>query len=250
MLFLRSLLFSIGSLVALVVIVSTGLLTAPLPYRYRFAYLRRWGQFVIWWLKVTCRIDYQIEGRENIPAQNAVVLCKHQSMWETIAMQSILIPQTWVLKRELMWVPVFGWGMALCKPIAIDRNAGRKALEHVVTQGIERLKEGIWVIIYPEGTRMAPGERGKYGAGGAILASRSGYPVLPVAHNAGEYWGKRQFIKRPGTIKLVFGPVIEPQGKSASQINAATEEWIESTMARISSVPVQKQPPADTRNKD
>ncbi|MEW5756713.1 MAG: lysophospholipid acyltransferase family protein [Pseudomonadota bacterium] len=237
MLWLRSLLFSIGSILALSVVVFVGFFCAPFSYRIRYGWISQWARFNIWWLRVTCKLDYVVEGRENIPQEPVIVFCKHQSTWETLIMQVLLPPQVWVLKRELLWVPVFGWGLALLKPIAIQRGAGRKAVFQIVDQGVQRLRDGQWVVIFPEGTRVAPGERVRYGIGGAVLAERSGgFKVLPVAHNAGEYWGRRQFIKRPGTIKIVFGPLITTEGKTAAEINAEAEAWIEGAAAEISTL--------------
>ncbi|MCC6302854.1 MAG: 1-acyl-sn-glycerol-3-phosphate acyltransferase [Gammaproteobacteria bacterium] len=202
-------------------------LTFPFPFTVRYAFITRWARFNLWWLRLTCRLDYQVRGRENIPVGNAIVFCKHQSAWETLALQKIFPPQVWLLKRELLWVPFFGWGLAMLEPIAIDRRAGRKAVEQLVTQGGERLANGRWVVIFPEGTRVPPGQTGRYGIGGAVLAAKSGYPVVPVAHNAGEFWPRRGFIKRPGTITVVVGPAIESQGKTAEMIKEEAREWIE-----------------------
>jgi 1-acyl-sn-glycerol-3-phosphate acyltransferase len=140
----------------------------------------------------------------------------------------------WVLKQELMWVPFFGWGLAMLKPISIDRGAGRKAIKQIIAKGKQRLNDGIWVTIFPEGTRVAPGQHKRWGLGGAILAEHSGYPIVPVAHNAGEFWGRRKFLKRPGTIQVVVGPVIDSQGRSAAELNAQAEAWMNTAMAEIS----------------
>jgi 1-acyl-sn-glycerol-3-phosphate acyltransferase len=161
------------------------------------------------------------------------VLSKHQSAWETLAFQEIFPPFVFILKRELLWIPLFGWGLALLKPIAIDRDAGRRALDQVVSQGRARLEQGIWVVVFPEGTRVAPGHRRRYKSGGAALAAETGYPVVPVAHNAGVFWPKRSFIKKPGTIRVVIGPPIPTKGKSADEVLDQAEEWIEQTMARL-----------------
>ncbi len=239
MIYLRSLLFSGGMLTSMVFFSLTGialyLLFVPFPIRYRYTTL--WGRFTIWWLKVTCGIDYRIEGRENIPAGPAIVFSKHQSTWETLALQQIFPPQVWVLKRELMWLPLFGWTMATLKPIAIDRSAGRAAVNRIVEIGTRRLREGLWVVIFPEGTRVPPGESRRYGIGGAVLAEKSGYPVVPVAHNAGEFWPRRAFLKRAGTIHMIIGPPIESRGRSATEINQLARDWIEGTMARIGQTP-------------
>ena len=183
---------------------------------------------------MTCGIHYEVIGRENIPATNAIVLCKHQSAWETLALPLCLPPLAFVIKRELLRIPLFGWGLALLEPIAIDRLARRKAIQQLLTQGRERLEAGRWVVVFPEGTRVAAGSKGIYSLGGALLAERTGYPVIPVAHNAGECWPRRRFLKRPGTIQLTFGPVIESTGKSAEEINALAESWIEKTVGEMS----------------
>lgn len=236
MLILRSLLFYVGMIAALVLLLPLLPFTLPFPYRMRYRLLTQWGRFNIWWVGITCGLRYRVEGIENIPKGPAIILAKHQSAWETFALQKVFPPQTWVLKRSLLWIPIFGWGLALLYAIAIDRGAGRAALQQVITQGTDRLKRGIWVVIFPEGTRTAPGTRRRYNIGGAMLAAKSGYPVVPVAHNAGEFWSRRSFGKRPGEITVVIGPVIEPNGKGAGEINREVEEWIEDTMLRISHV--------------
>lgn len=234
MLILRSILFNIGMAVSAILMAPLLPLALLLPYRVRYPYLRLWSRFNLWSARVICGLDYRVEGRENIPEGTAIILAKHQSAWETLALQQVFPPQTWVLKRSLLWIPFFGWGLAATRPIAIDRNAGKRALKQVVDQGKERLGAGIWLVIFPEGTRVAPGERGRYAKGGAILAEKSGYPVVPVAHNGGEYWPKNGFIKRPGTITLSIGPAIRTEGRRADEIIAETEAWIEEKMAEIS----------------
>jgi 1-acyl-sn-glycerol-3-phosphate acyltransferase len=236
MTYLRSLLFTVLMIASLLVYAPLTLLTYPLAFRQRYAVARHWAQFVLWWLKRICGLQHTVEGLEHIPQGTAIVFSKHQSAWETMALQEIFPPQTWILKRELLWIPLFGWALALLEPIAIDRTAGRKALHQIIDQGRRLLDDGRWVIVFPEGTRVAPGERRRYGVGGAMLAERTGYPVVPVAHNAGEFWPRRSFLKHPGTIRLVIGPPIETKGRSTAQINAAAEAWIEGTMARISTV--------------
>lgn len=209
------------------------LLTCVLPFPWRYRLISRWARWQMFSLKHICGLDYRVDGLERLPAGAAVILAKHQSAWETIAFQQIFPPQTWVLKRELMWIPLFGWALALLRPIAIDRSAGRVAIEQVIEQGRERLQSGIWVVVFPEGTRMAPGTRRRYGIGGAALAAESGYPVVPVAHNAGSFWPRRGFLKRPGTIRVVIGPVIDSHGRNAEEIRRQAEEWIENTMAGL-----------------
>lgn len=232
----RAIIFYLGITLATLVTVLFSPVAMMLPYRWRYFYLTRWGLFAIWWLRHTCKLDFRVEGRENIPEGTAIILAKHQSAWETIAMQQIFPPQTWVLKRELFWIPFFGWGLAMMRPVGIDRSAGKKALRQVISQGTERLKNGLWLVIFPEGTRTAPGERHRYAIGGAMLAEKSGFPVVPVCHNAGEFWPKKGFSKKPGTITLVIGQPIDPHGKRANEINAEAEEWIESTYRRITTL--------------
>jgi len=238
---LRSLLFSLAMILSTVV---TALLLAallPTPFTWRSRVARVYAAFVIGALKVLCGIDYRVEGRENIPHGAAIIFAKHQSTWETYALQLIFPAQTWVLKRELMWVPFFGWGLAALKPVAIDRQAGRKAVMQIIEQGKQRLSEGIWITIFPEGTRIAPGQHKRWGIGGAVLAENSGAPVVPVAHNAGELWGRRAFIKHPGTVRVVIGPPIETKGRIAADINREAEAWMNRTMAEISPLEAQRE---------
>lgn len=234
MLFFRSLLFAFGMWISTLIIAPISLLTFPFPFAVRYALITQWARFNLWWLGECCDLRHQVNGRENIPSGNAIVFCKHQSAWETLALQNIFPPQVWLLKRELLWIPFFGWGLAMLEPIAIDRRAGRKAVEQIVRQGIERLADGRWVVIFPEGTRVVPGQTGRYGIGGAVLASASGYPVVPVAHNAGEFWPRRGFIKRPGTITVVVGPPIDSRGKDAETIKEEAKAWIETKSREIS----------------
>ncbi len=215
------------------ILITVGLLL-PFPLRSKIANL--WGLSNLKLLKWICGLEYQVQGAEHIPNQSCVILSKHQSAWETIAFRWLLPPlQTWVLKRELMWIPLFGWALAVAQPIAINRKTGKKAATEIIRQGVMRLQQGRNVIIFPEGTRVAPGERKKYGMGGALLAKKSGYPVLPVAHNAGVYWRRRGLKKHPGTIQVVIGPLIETNGLTAAAINREVEQWIEETMKELPS---------------
>lgn len=191
-------------------------------------------------LRNLCGIRYQIIGAENIPKTPSIVLSKHQSAWETLAFQKIFPPQVWVLKKELLRIPFFGWGLAMTSPIAIDRSAKKKALEQIVEQGKDRLKQGFWIVIFPEGTRIPPGQRGKYRIGGAWLATHTNTLVVPVAHNAGELWGRNSFIKYPGTITVSIGEPIDPTGMEPGELNAQVEAWIEFEMLRISQKNQQK----------
>ncbi|WP_068639242.1 lysophospholipid acyltransferase family protein [Thauera butanivorans] len=204
-----------------------------LPPMTRHRLITSWVPIMMWIIRHVLGIRYRIVGAENMPAGPAVVLSKHQSAWETIALQQIFPPLCYVLKKEVLRIPFFGWGMASIPGIAIDRSAGKDALAQVVEQGRKRLKEGLWVVVFPEGTRVAPGKTGRYKPGGAILAKRAGVPVVPVAHNAGEFWRRNAFIKRPGEVIVSIGPAIEVKGVKADEINKRAEAWIEAEMRRL-----------------
>jgi 1-acyl-sn-glycerol-3-phosphate acyltransferase len=208
--------------------------TFPFPVDRRYRFARSWAVLNLWLLRHICNLTYTVEGRENIINQGVVVLCKHQSTWDTMILQVILPPVRWVLKRELLRVPLFGWGLAMMKPIAIDRSAGRKAVAQLVEQGGPMLADGYWVIVFPEGTRTHPGQKKRYKQGGSILAVETGHPVVPIAHNAGEFWPRHSFLKWPGTITLRIGPMIDTSGKTAEQVTGLAHDWIEAQMREIS----------------
>ena len=233
MIFLRSLLFYIGLSLATFIFVPLSILLIPLSFPTRFNIISRWAVFNLWWLEITCGVSYEVEGHENVPDEAAIIMCKHQSAWETLALQQFFPPQVWILKRELLWIPIYGWGLAAMNPIAIDRASGMRALKQIVKQGCERLEQGLWVVIFPEGTRVAPGDKQKYQPGGGMLAQKSEYPIVPIAHNSGYCWPKNSFRKWPGSIKMIIGPVIDPKGKSANEITQEVEQWIESTVAEL-----------------
>jgi len=233
-LYLRAALFWICLCLSTIIIsfFLTGSIIFKSDIRIRVA--KTWGVVNIWLLKVICKLDYEVEGMENITDRNAVVLCKHQSTWETMALHLIIPYGRWVFKRELLLLPFFGWALACTDPIAINRGAGRAAVNQLVNQGTKKLKKGNWINIFPEGTRKKPGAEPDYKIGGALLAAVSGYPVLPIAHNAGEYWPRHRFIKWPGVIKVRIGPLIETEGRKAMDILKDTQEWIENEMKVIS----------------
>lgn len=233
MLFLRSLLFLLGQIVTAPIFTLIALLSLPLNPLTRNVLISGWARSMLWWLKVTCNIRHEITGLENIPNMPSIILAKHQSAWETLAFQTIFPTQVYVLKRELLWIPIFGWGLAMSSPIAIDRSAGREALKKLVANGQARLNKGFWVVIFPEGTRKAPGERGKYHIGGAWLATHTQTPVVPVAHNAGEFWAKNSFIKKPGIICVHIGKPIQSAGVKTDVLNSQVEHWIETEMKHL-----------------
>jgi 1-acyl-sn-glycerol-3-phosphate acyltransferase len=227
---LRSLLFFVIYALSAVIFSCIGVLLWPLPFKWRYAVVSQWAKSNIWLLAKICDVHLEVEGKEHIGDEPAVIICKHQSAWETLALQAVFPPQVWVLKRELLWIPFFGWGLASLNPIAINRQAGRKALSQVIEQGLDRLSSGAWVVVFPEGTRVAPGYMRKFGIGGARLAVDTGYPVIPVAHDAGKCWPKRGFLKIPGTIKMVIGEKIDSQGQDAAALNQHLFNWMEQQM--------------------
>lgn len=233
MLFLRSILFLLGQIITAPLFTLIALLALPLHPLTRNVLISGWARSMLWWLKITCNIRHEITGLENIPNSPSIILAKHQSAWETLAFQAIFPTQVYVLKRELLWIPIFGWGLAMSSPIAIDRSAGREALKKLVASGQARLNKGFWVVIFPEGTRKAPGERGKYHIGGAWLATHTHTQVVPVAHNAGVYWAKNSLIKKPGIIRLHIGKPIQTAGIKTDALNSQVEHWIETEMKTL-----------------
>ena len=213
------------------------LLTAPVSSRsYTWRVVRSWAGTVLYLLGKFCRLNYEVEGEEHLRRESAVVLMKHSSAWETIA-QLVLFPQqVWVMKRQLIWAPFLGWVLAILNPIAIDRRGGRLAVEQVLRQGQERLEEGYWVMIFPEGTRVAPGEHRRYGLSGALLAALTERPVIPVTHDAGDFWPRRGLIKRPGTIRMVIGPPVTAAGRPPRDVNREIQSWIETKLAELRGV--------------
>jgi len=235
MVYVRSLIYFLSLILTTTLYSIALVIVGPaLAFEKRCKIANSWGTLNLRLLKLVCGLEYRIEGIEHVAAQNCVVMSKHQSAWETIALRGLLPPpQSWVLKKELLSVPFFGWALRRCQPIAIDRKAGRRAVRQVIDQGKAALESGRWVIVFPEGTRVAPGVRKKYGIGGALLAEKSKFPVVPIAHNAGEFWKRRGFKKYPGTIEVVVGPPIMAEGKKASQIIKEVEEWIENKMLML-----------------
>ena len=232
--YVRSGLFFLNMALSTLIIAPIMISVVVASFSIRYWLANQWVTYNLWSLKKICHLRYEVEGKGNIPEQAGIIFCKHQSAWETIALQQIFPPVVFILKRELLLLPFFGWALATCDPIAIDRQSKKAALRQIIKKGTERLKSGCWVVIFPEGTRVPAGQRKKYGIGGALLAEKSGFPVVPVAHNAGEFWGRRSFLKYPGVIQVRIGPVIETQNRRADEINREAEEWIEEQMALIS----------------
>ncbi|MDY3331051.1 MAG: lysophospholipid acyltransferase family protein [Pelistega sp.] len=231
MIYLRSTLFTIYlSIFTIIFGVLSGFLLL-LPLKWRWAIIVYWNRAIIWGAKVICGIRYEVKGLENIPDQAAIYLSKHQSAWETIFFPTLFKRSlTYVHKKELNYIPFFGWGLASVQQIAIDRSAGRDAMAQVMEKGKKRLDDDRNVVIFPEGTRMPVGETGRYKLGGARLAVHTQYPVVPVALNAGMCWPRQSFLKKPGVITVSIGPAISPAGLSTEELNQQVENWIEAEM--------------------
>ena len=225
MLFLRSLLYFIGSIISLIVITLCGLFLVILPYSYRQRFLSNWAIFCIWWLKISLNITTDIKGSENINSSPSVIISNHQSTWETLAFQTIFPAHTWVLKQELLWLPVFGWSLALLKPIVINRGDKLNAIKKVIKQGSERLSQGISVVVFPEGTRQKYKHLGDYQNGAAAIAKKSGHDIIPVYHNAGKFWPKGSFIKKPGVITVIIGKPISSSFLTSSELTKEVRNW-------------------------
>ncbi|HBC55569.1 MAG TPA: 1-acyl-sn-glycerol-3-phosphate acyltransferase [Gammaproteobacteria bacterium] len=236
MIIFRSLLFQLGMLLLTVFYGVLGLFTFPLPHIFRYRFFSGWAIGILFLLKWVCHLDYKITGLENLFQQNSCVLySKHQSAWETISAITFLPIHTWVVKKELLRIPFFGWALKLLNCIAIDRDGGRSALKKLIHEGTEALRRGHHVLIYPEGTRVAVGEEREYQIGGAMLAVKAGVPVVPIAHNAGSFWKKHGFLIRPGTIEVMIGVPIQTEHLQARELNALAKQWIDEAMNQIQS---------------
>lgn len=233
MIFVRSLLFAVAMVLITPPYSFICLAAAPLPPLVRYRIIAGWARLMLWIAGWLLGIRHRVEGLEHLPQRPGIILSKHQSAWETLAFQVIFPEHVQVLKRSLLWIPFFGWGLALMSPISIDRSRGIAALKHMAAQGAARLAQGFWIVLYPEGTRTRPGRKAKYHVGGAWLAVKLGAAVVPVAHNAGLFWGKNAFLKRPGEIRVIVGEPIDPHGMTPEALNRKVEAWIESHMERL-----------------
>lgn len=233
-LFIRSSIFWLYSVTSIILysIVCVFAFVFPLSIRYKL--IRAFLMAYFFMLKKICHIDYRIEGLENIPKDRpGIIMSKHQSTLETFLIPIYFHDPAIIAKRELMWIPFFGWGLAVSDPISINRSDRSSSMQQIITKGRACLNQGRWIMMFPEGTRVPPGTIGHYKLGGGRLAAATGAPVIPIAHNAGRFWPRRKFIKRPGTVTMVIGPVIESTGKTPEEILQATKDWIESTMLKI-----------------
>lgn len=225
MMLLRNILFYIGIIPALLFFFGWGFAFFWSPVLWRYRIMSTWSRFFIFWAKVTCGLKYQIEGLNNLPKENAIVFANHQSTWETMFFQVLLPPQCWVIKKELLYIPVFGWGLALLDPISIQRK-DLFSIKVLLREGIKRLRTGRWVIIFPEGTRVPVGETKAFSRTAAALSHASKKPLVPIAHNAGEFWPKGMMIRKPGTIRVAIGPFIDPHNKKVTEIHELAEDWV------------------------
>lgn len=234
LLYVRSFLFFLIFSVLTITLSILIILLIPLNYKLRYKLSLFWNHITLYLLKLICNLNYQVKGIENIPNFPVIIQAKHQSAWETIALPVILpMYLSWVIKYELIFVPIFGWAIYSFKPIAINRKSGIKSIDQIINQGTNNLQNGKSIIIFPEGTRVAPGIIGRYGSGGSILAKKSNTPILPIALNAGHFWKRRGFIKYPGTISVSIGKLIYPDDKNVSDIKNEVKDWIESEMTKI-----------------
>ena len=232
---LRSVIFECVRFPLTIMFSLIALLTFPLNPLTRYRIITMWSYLVLFAVRIICGVRYRVVGRENLPQDASIVLSKHQSAWETLAFQEIFPAQVWVLKKTLLKIPFFGWGLAMRSPIAIDRSAGARALRQTLEQGRDRIRAGWWIVMFPEGTRIAPGQQGRYHVGGAWLAAQIGTKVVPVAHNAGTVWGRKAFIKYPGTITVSIGPALEAAGRKPEHLIKGVEDWIEHEVERLGS---------------
>lgn len=223
----RSLLWAAAAIVTTIFFGTFGVLIALfLPYRLRYRWFNVWSFLLVWYARFFCGVAWKIEGKDNIPDSPCVVLSKHQSAWETLMLQSLFVPQTWVLKRQLMFIPLLGWALRLLDPIAIDRENPRQSMREIIKQGSLKLKQGRWVVIFPEGTRVSPGQTTRFRRGGVVLASQTSAQITPVAHNAGEFWPKNSFLKYPGLITLRIGKPIPTKNRDPDELLASVQDWI------------------------
>ena len=238
---LRSLIFLAGQVGSAVLFTPVALACLALPSLPRARVIAGWARFNIWTLRRVCGITCEVSGVENLPQRPAVIISNHQSAWETLFFQLVFPPQSYILKVQLLWIPVFGWGLAANRPVAINRARKVRALEQLLTRGAARLAEGRWLVIFPEGTRRRPGAPGRFQAGGALVAAKTGAPIVPVAHNAGLFWPKQAFLKKPGVIRMRIGRPIPTDGtgdgdgesQNARELNARVEKWIHDALRAL-----------------
>lgn len=233
---MRSLIFSIYMVISVVVYSFVVMASIILPMRTRHWLVRLYLANNLWMLKKICLIDYKVEGLDNIPKdRNGIVISNHQSTWETFYIPLKFHQPAAIVKKELLHTPFFGWAMRVAEPIAIDRKDKSSAMQQIIKKGKVALDKGRWIMMFPEGTRIPYGTSAPFKMGAARLAAATGYPIVPVAHNAGKFWARRRFIKQPGTVHMVIGPPVETSGRSAEDIHQEAVSWIQSTMQQLKS---------------
>ena len=233
-LYLRSTLFLITYTLLTIIYTLPMVCSAIAPLKWRYRMLKMYLYKTSCLLKWCCGLSYRVQGIENLPASPSIVFAKHQSTWETLSLQLFLPSAVYVAKRELLWIPFFGWGMSVLRFITIDRSRGSKAMTQLIEQAKDRLAKGMWIVIFPEGTRQSVGAPPNYKKGGAAIAARTGAPVVPMALNSGEFWPKHSLIKWPGEITVSIGPAIDTQGQKADAVMAQAQQWIEKETLKIS----------------
>ncbi len=232
---LRSVVFLVFGFTSGVLFAAVSMLFFWTSERFLWGFVLNYCRLTLWAGRFFCGMDYRVEGLENLPQNASVIMIKHSSVFETYGHVPFFPRTSWVLKRAILWIPVFGWALALVfRPIAIDRKAGARAVRQVIDQGRAKLAAGVWVTIFPEGTRVQPGQTRKYGISGAALAREAGVMIVPVAHNAGDLWRRRQLVKRPGLVRFCIGPPIDPSTQSPKETNRLVQAWIENKMREIS----------------
>ncbi len=225
-LLLRSIVFWVGYILSIVFVCTLLMILFFIPQSWKFKLAEFLSRMILTWLAFTCNLRYKVTGIENLPDTTFIAMGNHQSTWETASCQLFFNPATWVVKRELLWIPIFGWGLWSISAVALNRSAGRKAIDHLLKQGEDRLNNGISIIVFPEGTRVNSGERPPFKVGASLLAARTKALIVPFAHNAGKFWPKGSFLKYPGVVKLVIGEPIKTEGLKAEQINHIVETWV------------------------
>lgn len=235
-LWLRSALFLAFAYLSVFIVATMLIVTFWAPSAWHQFLLVKYCSMMLWAGDFFCGLKVVVEGKENLPTTPSVIMIKHTSTLETYGHVPMFPRTAWVVKRELTWAPLFGWAIGLVlNPIAINRGRGGSAIKQVIAKGKRRLEQGTWVTIFPEGTRMPPGETRKYGISGAALAKEAGVRIVPVAHNAGDFWRHREFVKRPGTVRFVIGPSIDASTRPPKDTTLVVQDWIEGKMLEISS---------------